>query len=330
MAIFSGAVGLGALSVGLDIGSKRARVVGLARGGSGELLLQHASIVEFSDPASAVAGIKSVLRGIAARAPGVRCNLGPASVIVQQVEFPDMADEDLLAAARIEAEQLIPDIQSMALDTQVIGRKTRGDDHAHVASIMIVAAPKQAVNDRMALLREANVQIDAVLPDGVALANAVLALQPSEAGAVLAIDIGMEATGLVAVFPEKDAMVPIVRYIPTGTSVLVGAAGGEKPSSTDERDRESKRERWLREVERSIEFVSGKLNAPAQKILVVGDGARSSDTMSWLGQSVQIPVSAWNPLKDVRRGPGAPEDRFIQQWGSDCAVAVGLALGEGD
>ncbi len=330
MDILAIAVGSSALTVGLDISSRRARVVGLARGGSGELLLQHASIVEFTDPSSAAAAIRNIWRAIGGRAAGARCNLATAGVIVQQVEFPEMEDDELLAAARIEAEQLIPDIQSMALDVQVIGKKVRTDDNSRVAALMLVAAPRQMVNERMALLKEAKVNVDAVMPDGVAIANAVLALQPSDAGAVICLDVSTQDTGVVAVFPERNVMVPIVRFIPTGTDVLIGAVTGEKPSSTDERDRETKRERWLREVERSIEFVSGKSNAPAQKILVVGEGARSPDILNWLGQNVQIPVSAWNPLKDIKRGPSAPEDRFIQQWGPDCAVAVGLALGEGD
>lgn len=330
MSILGRAVGSSGLAFGLDVGSRRARVVGLARGSSGEFLLQHAAIADFTDPASASLAIKSLWRGVAARAEGARCNLGPAGVIVQQIEFPEMETDELLAAARIEAEQLIPDIQSMALDVQVIGKKTKSEDNAQVAAIMIVAAPRQAVDKRTALLESAKVRIEAIVPDGVALANAVLALQPSEQGAVLAIDLGIDATGFVAVFPEKNIMVPIVRYIPNGTSLLGGAAAGEKPSSTDERDRETKRERWLREIERSIGFVSGKLGAPAQKILVVGDGAKSPEILNWLGQNVQIPVSVWNPLKDLKRGPGAPEQKFIEQWGSDCAVAVGLALGEGD
>jgi hypothetical protein len=247
-------------------------------------------------------------------------------VIVQEASFPRMSAADLCGAARIEAEQLIPDIDSMVLDFQTIGSKIDPQTGAEKTTVLIIAASRQAVQDRCALFASAEVALRALVPDGIALANCVMALRPPERGAVLALDIGAEGTTLVAVPPEGEALAPIVRSVPGGVQLL-DTENVPVEAAPDARDRQARRERWLREVERSVEFISAKLATPARELLVVGDGSTKPALLSWLAQTFpQMSVSAWNALKELERGPAAPSDEFIERYGSHSAIAVGLAL----
>lgn len=305
------------MRVGLDVGITGARVVALSESAPDQFLLHRASVVPFSSSMSQAEQLRDVWRK--ARGSGrVRVNLGPVAVIVQQGQFPDMPPEDLQAAARIEAEQLIPDLDAMVLDSQVIGRTVTADGEQ--LRVLMVAAPRDAVSAREELLRAAKVPLHTMAPDGLALANAVLALLPPVEGPEILLDIGREGTNLVAVMPQQEAMAPIVRHVPGGTNMH------ETPAAATSRDSEAEKDRWLREVERSIQFVSGKLDTPLQRILVVGDGASADPLLEWVNENLAVPVQVWNPLALLGRTRQTPGEHFIEQHGPHMAVAVGLAL----
>jgi len=297
------------------------------RRGRGGVTLETALAVELRDPAS----VERELRALGARLPrsaaGVHCNLGGVGAIVQQADFPPMELSELRTAARIEAEQLIPDIERMVLDVQMLG--TAADQQGGVEGItaLLVAAPREAVTRRRQLLERARYKVLSLVPDGIALANAVIGLRSPEEGGVLAVDVGREGTNLVAAPPPSKPMAPTVRYVPGGMDLFVEESGfGSNPESTVARSREAQRGQWLREVERSLEFISGKLGVAARHVLVVGDGARLPDLLAWLEENLRISVEPWNPLADLERAAGAAQEGFVESHGFDMAVAVGLAL----
>lgn len=306
------------MRVGLDVGTTGTRVVALSECAPHQFLLHRASVVPFSSSMSQAEQLRDVWRKARASG-GVRVNLGPVTVIVQQGQFPDMPPEDLQAAARIEAEQLIPDLDAMVLDCQVIGRTVTADGEQ--LRVLMVAAPRDAVSAREELLRAAKVPLHTMAPDGLALANAVLALLPPVEGPEILLDIGREGTNLVAVMPQQEAMAPIVRHVPGGTNMHETPA-----TAAAARDTEAEKDRWLREVERSIQFVSGKLDTPPQRILVVGDGASADPLLEWVNENLAVPVQVWNPLALLGRTRHTPGENFIEQNGPHMAVAIGLAL----
>ena len=317
--------GAGHLMVGLDVQAGWAGIIAVSQPSSGHYLLRAAVVAELSESVPAEGVIQDLRAEAGVRSEGVRCNLGPASVIVHETQFPEMPLEDLRSAARIEAGQLIPDLDRMAVDCQVIGRSATQEGAPQV-KVMVVAAPRQAIEERAALLGRARVRVLSLVPDGVALANAVSVLRPPQEAADVLLDIGADNTVLVAVMPPAKAMAPVVRQVAGGLDLL-GAPGKSRP--TDARTADMAKDQWLQDVERSVQFVSSKLDAPAQRLLVVGDGAGSPTLLDWIKQNLAIPVYSWNPLNFLGRGAGAPPDSFVKEQGPRLAVAVGLALMEG-
>ena len=330
----------GELSAGLDLGSRQARAVGLARTTDGKVILHGAAWLDLADDTEADGDLRSFCNRVGRPLRGVHCNLGPVGVITHQVEFPQMDPEEVRSAAEIEAAQLIPDLANMVLDVQILGVRTDVEQRRRDMTVLIVAAPKGAVYERRDLLFGANLEVLSIVPDGIALANAALALHTPEEGVVVVMDVDADGTILVAVAPEEEAVAPMVRYIPGGVSLLApedaSPACREALSRTsvasggDERGLHVRRERWLREVERSMTFISGKVRARGRHILVVGDGAGSPEFVDWLGQNLLVQAFAWNPLKELSRGADAPGDGFVEEHGYHSAIAVGLALTGGE
>jgi hypothetical protein len=102
------------------------------------------------------------------------------------------------------------------------------------------------------------------------------------------------------------------------------------PEGASDSELTSRRERWLREVSRAVRFVEAKLDATPHGVLVVGEGARSLDTLGWLADDLGLPAEPWNPLLDMARGPEAPDPDLVATYGCEATVALGLAVLEGN
>jgi Tfp pilus assembly PilM family ATPase len=307
--------------VGLDVGSDSARIAALYRAGRDQYALRAASVAQLSEGVPAEKTIRELRRKVTKRSHGIHCNLGPVKVIVHEALFPDMPPEELSSAARIEVEQLIVDVDGMALDFQVTAR--RSTDEGGQVKVLIVAAPAAAVNARADLLSRAGVRPRSVVPDGIALANAVATLHPPQESADIILDVGRDVTVLVTVMPGNDIAAPIVRHVPGGVSLIDTDEEG-----TLDRSREEDRDQWLQEVERSVQFVVAKLGRAPERLLVVGSGADSPELLEWIRLNLAATVSPWNPLNHLGRHSKAPSEEFVDKHGASLAVAVGLAFTE--
>lgn len=318
-------------SAGLDVSRGRSKLVCLSRRSSGEIVLEDLQIIEEPEHSSIDGSLRRLWKGLGKRAEGVHCNLGPVGVIVQQMEFPEMNEEDLDAATRIEAEQLIPNIDEMVLDFQVLGRQPAIDGAEAKVTVLVVAAPQEAVTERTKLLFSANLSVLSVVPDAIALANVIRVLRTPSEGPVVVVDIGERDTRLVAVSPESMGLAPFCHYIALGIGFLAGEQQEAEGGAAGSQDgRSSQRQRWLREVERSMGFVEGKVGVPADGLLIVGGGAASEQTMKWLSDDLMMAVTPWNPVLDFERGADAPDRETIEAKGCLATVALGLALLEGN
>jgi Tfp pilus assembly PilM family ATPase len=317
--------------VGLDLDHRWARLVALSRTDDGKVVLEAAEVSDASAGSSMSASLSAIWRGMGRSAGMVHCNLGPVAAIVQVFEFPEMDREEMAAAARIEAGQLIPNIEEMALDLQVLGpRKGRADEPAKFM-VLVVAAPKDVLNDRARLLFDAGLPVLSIVPDGIALANAVQALRSPAAGAQIVVDIGTQDSLVVAVSRQQSIPTPFCHYISYGMDLLMeGKAVGAGATYVEGGGRAFGRERWLREIERSIEFAETRAGGPPAEIMVVGEGVESRELLDWMGENMLVPIKTWNPLLELDRGPGAPDEQALKARGHHCALALGLALLRGD
>lgn len=311
----------GTVKVGLDVKDESVRIVAVSGTAREGLMLRGAAVADVRQTLSTEKVVRDLCRKVPGCSRGVNCNLGSASLVLQEAVFPEMPLDDLRSAVRIEAQQVIPEPDAMVLDFQVIGEQVEAG--ARQLAVLIVAAPREAVEARVALLSRAGVRLLSVVPDGIALANAVAALRSAEERAELAINIGRQDTLLAAVLPGDRTVSQVVRHVPGGLDLLDARNATD---AIESRKRERAKDQWLQEIERSIQFAERKLDGPVQSLVAAGSGAVSSHLLEWVKQNLARPVDLWNPIESLRRHRKAPSVEFVKQHGSHLAVALGLAM----
>lgn len=312
-------------AVGLDIGANDIRLVVVSDRHSERPRVENVIVEPYAEGALADA-VHAAWKQVEAPARGVICGLGTADVIVHQVEFPEMEPEELRSAARIEAEQLMPNSGEMVIDFQEVARETN-DKGAVIVRMLLVAATKADVRDRRRLLQDAKVPVSGIVPDGIGLANALSALYSAGSGGVVGVDLEQGGTNLVVMRLDDRDTLPVVRHIACGVEDMPVDKGDEETTDAFGTRRQSG-ERWLREVERSVSFASEKMGGAASHIAVVGEFADVEHIASWIQTNLQLSVEPWNPMEHLARGDGAPDEKTIDRLGARCALAVGLALME--
>lgn len=127
---------------------------------------------------------------------------GPA-VIVRFITMPKMTREEMAGAIRFEAEKHIPfNINECVIDFQVLRRY----DKENKCDVLLAAAKREYVEERVKTVLDANLSVGIVDIDGFAFANAFLKNYPSASNAAsgnsvekttLLLDIGSALTNLV-------------------------------------------------------------------------------------------------------------------------------------
>ncbi len=288
-----------------------------------------ASVVPRGAARAPEAALRRASKRVPRRAAGVNCSLGDVRLVVHQAAFPPMADEELRTAVQIEVEPLLPDVAAHAIDYHVI-RSEEVESQGGRVAVLIVAAPKDVVDGRLRLLLRSGIDVLSVVPDSVALANVLATVHPPTVGMGVAVDVGFDSTSFVAIPPEGMPLAPVIRHIPDGLNLFVPSvtdthAGGNVAVDSDDR---LHRAQWSREIERSIQFATDRLNADPEELRVVGDFPE--ELVQWLSHDLRVTVRSWNPAAELARGRKGPDDAFVEQYGSQLAVALGLALMDGD
>ena len=282
---------------------------------------------KLSDLASLESVIRAVWQRELSRSATVTCNLGTIRPVVHHAEFPQMEPDELTAAVRLEAEQLIPTVGACVVDHQIIASPEKASDPSGKTHVLIVAAPADSVQTRFDTMTRCGVEVDSIVPDGVALANVVSLLGPEDnANVAVAVQIGRTTTNFVAVPRAKGIVAPIVRFIAEGADLFVShATTAEDRNGSDDRDVRARRAHWSREVGRSLQFVADRLGGQPEQIHLVGPGSYSEELLQWLAQDLHVPVLQWNPLTELQHADGLDRE-LVNSQGANLAVALGLAL----
>jgi Tfp pilus assembly PilM family ATPase len=192
----------------------------------------------------------------------------------------------------------------MVLDFQVIGEQMEAG--VRQLAVLIVAAPREAVEARVALLSRAGVRLLSVVPDGIALANAMVALRSAEERAELAINIGRKDTLLAAVLPGDRTVSQVVRHVPGGLDLL---DAGHSTDRIESRKRERAKDQWLQEIERSIQFAERKAGRPLESDRIPSTAQESA--LSRVRETARPPPGcrggAGHDAGDLRSGLSLPD-----------------------
>lgn len=323
---------------GLDIGSHSVKLAEILFPASGKPVLTGFGLRAFSAPGKAA--ISDCIKELAAAArvtvKEFAISVSGPSVIVRFISMPKMKREELAGAIRFEAEKHIPfNINDCVIDFQVM----REDSKEDKVDILLAAARKEHIEERIKLVQAAGFSVGAVDVDGFALSNAFLANYPAANAdkTVLLFDIGAELTNLSIL---KSGNICLVRDVAIGgrdftaavaKALALDAASAEK-SKLSPQDKaqgiiqcsKAALSNLLDEVRLSCSYYENQCGRAIDDIYISGGGADLIGLPEFFKEALGIKPNFLNPFQaidtvNIDAGELKKNESFF-------AVAVGLAM----
>ncbi len=343
--------------VGLDLGSHRLRAMQMERAGTSWKVLRHATALTppecikdgvVTDPKALGEAIKTMLKD--ARIPATSACIAAAggAVFVRPVAFPKMPDAALRKSIRFEASRYVPgSVDDSYVECEILGPLANDQ-----MNVLMVAAPRDIVESRIAACEEAGLDVEVVDVEVFAAYRALLETDVEfdpTTSTVGIVEIGAQSSTVSVVHEGVFAM---HRSIPHGgrlltevlaqsfglpleeaeegkstldVSVLVG--GPQPPEDPPMRILQPHLEDLVREIRRSVNYFQsqqpeGQANRQVQKLYLSGGGAKLKGLDLYLDHRLGIPVMEVGLFDNPRFVGGSAEEGR----GVDLGVAAGLAL----
>jgi len=333
-------------TVGLDIGSGLVKVAVVDHSKSTPELIKVAitplpddAIVEgeVMDPHLVSDVIRTTIESVDANTKAVVAAVGGRDVIIKRIKTERVKEAQARELMRWEAEQHVPDVDSVELDFQILDDGDGRDE----MSVLHVAAKRDLVEAKLRILAEAGITPSSMDVDAFALHNAFELNYPNAmTGAVGLVNIGHEVTNINIL----DDGVPILtRDLPIGTRRIredlqrehgLSAADAEALIRGYDRSPQldsvvlQRTEEIATGLERAIAFLSTSLKGDGQMkaVYTCGGGSRTPGLTESLGQRLKKPVELANPLTTMSVRDGALESLVTDEVAPLLMLAIGLAL----
>jgi type IV pilus assembly protein PilM len=343
-------------NVGLDIGSSAVKAVVLRRSrgnwslvAAGEAPIPEPSGQEGGNDAVALSeAISGLLDSIRVKRARVAAALSGHAVIVKRLSLPSMGPAELSEAIPWEAEQYIPfDLSEVQLDYQVVN--AAGDAPKTGLDVLLVAAKKDRIDDRAAVIAQSGRRPVVLDIEAFALANAYHMNYPERTDPLAAlVHVGRSVT-IVCLLERGEPV--FTRDISIGGQVHVDALlrdlggmgiddlsarriihgqipGDVNPEQVSGVLRDATSQLVL-EIRKTVDFY--RATAPVDKLsrVVLSGGAwQAVGLVDLLGSEFGAPVDVFDPFRRVGKSGRAIGADLA---GPAFAVAVGLAMRqEGD
>lgn len=335
-------------TVGLDIGSGLVKVAVIDHSrGAPELAkvaiapLPPDAIVEgeVMDPGIVADTIRTALASAGTTAKSVVTAVGGRDVIIKRIQTERVKEQQARELMQWEAEQHVPDVESVELDFQILDPDGPVNEEM---SVLLVAAKRDLIEAKLRILAEAGVAASIVDVDAFALHNAFELNYPAAMkGLVGLVNVGHEVTNINIL---DDGVPVLTRDLPFGTRRLredLQREHGLSASDAEDLIRgfdrsaqlDSVTERRTDEIatglERAMAFLAPTLkkgDTDVRSIYVCGGGARTPGLCDALGRSSRKPVELANPLANIQVRPDALASLVIDEVAPLLMLSIGLAL----
>jgi len=333
-------------SVGLDIGSGYVKLVEVDHSGDRpEVLLALVrpllpdAIVEgeVMDPGVVAETIRDLVAEAGLKRKEVITAVGGHDVIIKKIEMDRMKESDAREVIRWEAEQHVPfDINSVELDFEIL------DPASEVPQmqVLLVAAKRELVENRVALLADAGLEASIIDVDAFALYNGFERNHPEGMkGIVALVNVGHDMTNVNIL---EDGVPLLTRDIPFGTRKvredlqrqrgLTAEAAEElmmrRPPSPDVAAFvQGSADEVAIGVQRAAAFLmTREAGAGLGRIYLAGGGACVPGIAEALGGRLAVETRTVNPFENVSVRPDAPMNLTLDVAGPMLLLPLGLAL----
>ncbi len=326
-------------AIGLDIGSYSIKCVELARSAD-KFKLQRVSILPVDPSPESISKALKLIFGQQTGVPKkVRISVsgGGSSLLIRRIQLPYMTVAELRGAIRFEAEGHIPfPIEECQIDFQILSQT----DDKKVMNVMLVAAKKEFIKDRLKLAGSAGIVPETIDVDIFCLLNAyeVLGQEAGENSFGL-LNIGHRVSSFAIVQDKKPFF---VREIPYGGAGVTHALAEAKCIGEAEADRlkidkapetladlqaavAKGLEPLIEEMRHSIDYVENETGEEIKTIWLSGGGALCPGTPQVLTDELGKQVKLWDNTKRLEVF-GDIDQKYLSEHSAELNVALGMVL----
>ncbi|HEU5048779.1 MAG TPA: type IV pilus assembly protein PilM [Gemmatimonadales bacterium] len=334
-------------TVALDIGSGLIKLVQISHG-SGEPVLTKIATTQVVDDAI-VEGevmdkgiVADAVRGLMASS-GIKTKqvvtaVGGRDVIIKKITMDRMKEAEAREVIRWEAEQHVPfDMDNVELDFQILDPEADGLQ----MTVLLVAAKRELVETKLALLRDVGLEPSIIDVDAFALHNAFEVNHPDAMrGVVGLVNIGHETTNVNIL---DDGIPVLTRDIAIGTRRFREDLQRERGLSADEAERvlqayetdamllpflESRGEELAVGIERAAAFLQSASRSAGgvSRLFTTGGGSRIPGLNKILADRLRLPVQQANPIQRLQIAEGVFDMVERDEIAPLLMLPIGLAL----
>jgi type IV pilus assembly protein PilM len=334
-------------SVGLDIGSGLIKLAVVSHG-TGEPVLTKVAFAplvddaivegEVMDPGIVADAIRGLFASAGLKPRRVVTAVGGRDVIIKKIPMDRMKESEAREVIRWEAEQHVPfDMDNVELDFQILDP----DGEGLQMTVLLVAAKRELIENKIALLSDVGVDLNIIDVDSFALHNAFeLSYPEGMKGVVGLVNIGHEMTNVNIL---DDGIPVLTRDLPVGTRRFREDLQRERGLSADAADKllqgfetsdalapflQTRGEELAVGIERAAAFLqtAARSSTGLSRLYTSGGGARIPGLTRALSERLKLPVELANPIKRLQVGPGVFDGMNIDEIAPLLMLPVGLAL----
>jgi type IV pilus assembly protein PilM len=334
-------------TVGLDIGSGFIKVV-VVNHGSGQPVLERVAIQpladdaivegEVMDPTLVAHAVRDLLARLQIKTRDVVVAVGGRDVIIKKISMDRMKESEAREVIRWEADQHVPfDPESVELDFQILDPDADGLQ----MQVLLVAAKRELVETKLALLSEIGLDASVIDVEAFALHNAFEHNYPEAMRGVVALaNIGHETTTVNLL---EDGVPVLTRDLPVGVRRLREDLQRERGMPADAADRvvrgadldpalaahvAARGEEMALGIERAAAFLqtSNKPVGALSRLYLTGGGSRVPGLAGVLADRLRVPVTQAHPLERLDKAADAFGALVIDEVAPLLMLPVGLAL----
>lgn len=328
--------------VGLDIGTSCIKAVELTREKYDYVITGYAQI-DVHHEASRQDAIAELMAAARFRTKRIATAVSGKNVVFRYINMPEMSDEKLQQAVRLEADKYIPfDVDDVEIGAQRL--EAAGEGGNGEMKVLLVAAKKATVSDHSRLLTELGLQPVCVGVDGFALGNAwelgdLVNPGVQDPGRTVAlVDIGATKASINIL---RDNISHFAREVPIGgqdlTNAIVRRLGVEATQAEDlKRDPGDQGaivqeaiaqtlEDLGNEVNLSFDFFENQFDGEVQEVWLTGGTSLLPMLEENFEKIFEKRTKTWNPIEGLKVRSDNVDVEALNQLSPQLAVAVGLA-----
>lgn len=268
----------------------------------------------------------------------ISISVSGSSVIVRFITMPRMKHDELKGAVRFEAEKFIPfNINDCTVDFQILKK----DEKENKFDILLVAAKKDYIEERIKLVESCGFSVSVVDVDSFALMNSFLknypTLNPDKT--VLLLNIGATLSNLTIL---KESTLCLVRDIAIGGNELntsISKGLGVDIGSTEDIKLFPQEKmpdiitnirpilnNLADEVRLSCSYYENQCGKNIDEIYISGGSSEAPGLDESFQEALGLKPVWWNPMQFLNIDSNAVDTNLVEKVKNSFAVAIGLAL----